>query len=211
MSLRVIRWSVGLLLLATAVHADIDPELGERIFQAECSNCHGATAGGGKDGEYPRLAGLPASYIVLQLEKFRDRKRRNKPMIPIFKTGRLQSRHIKSVAAYLADLPVPEMPEFGLPEAVEADLELGRELYEEGCSLCHGFKGEGKEDTTNPPVIAQYPNYLAKQLLDFRHGRRWHEHAEPLFVEAYPDELDAILAYMLSLHDNRDEVPQLSN
>jgi hypothetical protein len=39
-----------------------------------------------------------------------------------------------------------------------------------------------------------------KQILDFRTGERWHEYAEALFQEAEPEELDALLAYMLELN-----------
>lgn len=175
-------------------------EGGAALFQRECANCHGPQGWGGKDGEYPRLAGLPASYVQLQLEAFRDRKRLNKPMIPIFKAGRLRGDDIAAVAAHLAALPPPEPAQVGVPETQQYDRELGEELYINGCSLCHGLDGNGKPGTENPPVTRQYPAYLVKQLRDFRTGERWHEYAEALFQEAEPYELDAMLAYMLELN-----------
>ena len=46
-----------------------DLEIGEEINET-CAGCHGEYAEGGKGGEYPRLAGLPASYIEKQLHLF---------------------------------------------------------------------------------------------------------------------------------------------
>lgn len=181
-------------------------ERGARLFQRECAGCHGPRAWGGNAGEYPRLAGLPAGYLAQQLAGFRDRKRQNKPMLPIFKAGRLGADDIAAVAAHLAALPLPDAAQVGVPPSQEYDRELGEELYVEGCSLCHGLDGNGKPDTDNPPVIRQYPAYLMKQIRDFRTGERWHDYAEALFQEAEPEELDALLAYMLELN-HRPAVP----
>lgn len=173
---------------------------GERIYQSECSKCHGAAGQGGKAGEYPRLAGLPEGYIAAQLRAFRDRIRRNKPMIPVLKAGRLHDRGLEAVAAYLTNLPIPTANEVEVPPAPKGNLELGKGLYVTDCALCHGHDGEGKEDTDNPPVVRQYPSYLIKQMVDFRNGKRWHEYGKQLFGEAAPDELDAMLSYMLHLN-----------
>jgi cytochrome c553 len=194
------RFTLPLVLaLATVPAGAGDAALGERIFQAECAACHGERAQGGKGGEYPRLAGQRADYIRLQLENFRDRKRRNKPMLPIFKAGKLRASDIEAVAAYLSGLPVPAPDEVGVPEEVEGDLEFGFELYERDCILCHGPDGRGKEEKGSPQLVAQWPRYIAKQMADFRNGERAHEYADKMFGEAYEDELDALLAYVLSL------------
>jgi len=193
------------LTLPTASAAAGDVGFGERIFRAECASCHGERAQGGKGGEYPRLAGQRADYIQLQLNNFRDRKRQNKPMLPIFKTGKLKQSDIEAVAAYLAGLPIPEPEEVGVPAEVDGDLEFGFELYERDCILCHGPDGRGKEEKGSPQLISQYPRYIAKQMADFRNEERWHEYADKMFGEAYEDELDAVLAYVLSLNHDRPE------
>ncbi len=177
-----------------------DNARGEAIFRAECTNCHGDQGWGGEDGEYPRLAGLPPAYLAAQLQAFRDRKRQNKPMIPIFKAGRLSATDIASVASYLAALPPPAPGDIGLTPDREYDRELGEEIWISDCSLCHGADGNGKPDTDNPPLTRQYPAYLIKQIRDFRADRRWHEFADALFREAEPDELDAVLGHMLELN-----------
>jgi cytochrome c553 len=187
------------LTIAMAPASAGDVVAGERLFRAECATCHGERAQGGKGGEYPRLAGQRAEYIRLQLDNFRDRKRRNKPMLPIFKTGKLRASDIEAVAAYLSGLPVPEPGEVGVPAEVQGDLEFGFELYERDCILCHGPDGRGKEEKGSPQLVAQWPRYIAKQIADFRNGERAHEYADKMFGEAYEDELDALLAYVLSL------------
>jgi len=48
-----------------------------------CSTCHGTKGEGGGDGLYPRLAGLPATYIENQLRDFRDGARPSPLMSPM--------------------------------------------------------------------------------------------------------------------------------
>ena len=191
--------SICLVLTAPAVRAG-DAAAGAATFQKECAGCHGPDAHGGKDGEYPRLAGLPPGYLVGQIKDFRDRKRANKPMLPIFKAGRLSTDQIADLAAYLSALPVPEPGQVGVSPVSDGDLVLGEELYLRDCSLCHGLAGEGKPGTDNPPLRAQWPAYLKRQVDDLRGERRGHEYREALFQETEPDELDAILAWILQLN-----------
>ena len=198
--------SISLVLTAPAVRA-ADAAAGAAVFQKECAGCHGADGIGGKDGEYPRLAGLPAGYLVQQIKDFLDQKRVNKPMLPIFKAGRLSTDQIADFAAYLSALPVPEPAHVGVPLAIEGDLALGEELYLRDCALCHGQAGEGKPGTDNPPLRAQWPAYLQRQLADLRGERRGHEYREALFQETEPEELEAILAWILHLNRQTPSAP----
>lgn len=196
---------LGLGWSSLGVAADLGR--GEAVFQAECAGCHGANAWGGKEGQYPRLAGLPAGYLQRQLESFRDRRRQNKPMIPIFKAGRLRRDDLADLAAYLAALPPPEPHRLGLPAAADYDRVLGGTLYTEGCARCHGADGNGAPGSENPPVTRQHPAYLVKQLRDFRSGVRAHEDAVALFQDASPEALDALLGYMLDLNHQPPDRP----
>ena len=121
-------------------------------------------------------------------------------MLPIFKAGRLSSETIAGLAAFLSALPVPDPSQVGVPDQVDGDLALGEELYRRDCSLCHGQAGEGKAETDNPPLRAQWPGYLRRQIADFRGERRGHEYRDALFEEAEPDELEAILAWLVQLN-----------
>ena len=189
---------VPFALIGSPVQAE--DSVGAALYNKECAGCHGPAAGGGKDGEYPRLAGLPKGYISQQLRDFRDRKRRNKPMLPIFKTGRLSADQIAALAEHLNGLPVPAPEQVGIPVTVDGDLEWGEELYVRDCALCHGVAGEGKAGTDNPPLRAQWPAYLKRQVGDFRGEQRGHEYRDALFLEAEPDELEAVLAWLVELN-----------
>ncbi|WP_256857555.1 c-type cytochrome [Solemya velum gill symbiont] len=58
----------------------VDLENGEEINEV-CAACHGEYGQGGKNGEYPRIAGQPAGYTYKQLKRFQDRSRPNMPMV----------------------------------------------------------------------------------------------------------------------------------
>jgi cytochrome c553 len=46
-----------------------------------------------------------------------------------------------------------------------------KEIIESRCALCHGSQGESAS-AVYPRLAAQHPDYLVKQLKDFRDGRR---------------------------------------
>jgi cytochrome c553 len=51
-------------------------------------------------------------------------------------------------------------------------LERGSELFTQ-CVSCHGGRGGGQENGNTPRIAGQHYSVLLKQLVDFRHGRRW--------------------------------------
>jgi cytochrome c553 len=58
--------------------------------------------------------------------------------------------------------------------ALEPDLKRGAGLFTT-CAACHGAKGLGLEDGSVPAIAGQHVSVLVKQLVDFRHDRRWSE------------------------------------
>lgn len=70
-----------------------------------CASCHGLAR---KDtrGEYPALAGLPAGYIVLQLELLREQRRGGSPYVHLMSSvaRRLRPEDIRDAAAYYETL-----------------------------------------------------------------------------------------------------------
>jgi len=203
MSAKQIGWvilAVMALFNSSLMAAD---SVGESIYQ-HCKNCHGPAGEGGNAGEYPRIAALPKDYIVRQLNNFKLRKRVNKPMLPIFKNWRFNKDAMAEVASYLAALPEPTgLPVFEPSPQRLADFdsreefnELGRELFEDNCTQCHGDDGRGRADKEAPPLVNQYPNYLLKQISDFISGQRQHEHAKKMFGELYEEEVEALVAHL---------------
>ncbi len=183
-----------------------DDSVGEQIYQ-HCKVCHGLNGLGGKEGKYPRIAGLPQAYIEKQLSDFKNRKRLNKPMVPVFKNWRFNQDAMASVASYVTQLPLDELtipvyepsPEslaqFDSPQVMQ---EVGEELFQD-CIQCHGEQAAGKADKESPPLVKQYPNYLLKQIGDFASGHRVHENSEALFSELEVDEIEALLLYISTL------------
>jgi cytochrome c553 len=53
-----------------------------------------------------------------------------------------------------------------------ANLEKGAGLFST-CAACHGKSGEGTSDGSVPAIGGQHLPVLVKQLVDFRHNRRW--------------------------------------
>jgi cytochrome c553 len=52
------------------------------------------------------------------------------------------------------------------------NLDHGAELFR-NCAVCHGPQGAGTRDGGVPRIAGQHVSVLAKQLVDYRHDRRW--------------------------------------
>ncbi len=70
------------------------------------------------------------------------------------------------------------------------------EIIASRCALCHGPDGESAS-AVYPRLAAQHPDYLAKQLKDFRDGRRSSETMADM-AKGLPDEDIASLATYFS-------------
>jgi cytochrome c553 len=193
------------ILLSTTPWAGSPP--GEALYR-HCRNCHGSAGQGGESGRYPRIAGLPQLYVERQLEAFKTRKRVNKPMLPIFRDWRFDADAMRTVAAYVSamsaeglQLPPFEpsaeaLEQFDNPEEFD---QIGEEIFQDNCAQCHGEDGRGRTEKETPPLVQQFSAYLARQIDDFAAGRRFHEHAEKMFGDMYPEEREAVLAYLQRL------------
>jgi cytochrome c553 len=196
---------------------EIDYDNGEEINEL-CAGCHGEFAQGGKNGEYPRLAGMSAAFITKQMVLFRDRRRPNMPMLEYVDERQFPDEEIADIAAYLSQQqlatklsPLKEGPEFDAFERLEeakrvlniaaypGDVELGRRLYNRECRSCHGREGGGDVDKAVPMLAGQYTNYLQRQVQKYLNGIRIHDEDDPqneLLAEFSAEEIEAILAYL---------------
>ena len=66
----------------------------------------------------------------------------------------------------------PTGSDLALASRAKPDLERGAQLFTQ-CASCHGGKGEGRESGETPRIAGQHDSVLLKQLVDFRHGKRW--------------------------------------
>lgn len=91
------------------------------------------------------------------------------------------------------------------PPAQAADAPDARALAEQGganfpaCSQCHGVRGEGMPGSGFPQLAGQGRDYLAKQLQDFRSGRRSDPIMEPIAKALDDPTVAALSAFYASL------------
>jgi len=202
---------------------DVDLQNGEEINEV-CAGCHGEIGQGGKEGEYPRLAGLPASFIAKQLVLFRDRSRKNLAMVEYVDHRQMPDPDILDISAYLASIELPgklppadeSAPDFNayqrllatkqvmqIPRA-EGDVQAGKRLYRRECGSCHGRDGWGDEDDGVPMLAGQYTQYLWHQVDKYVAKLRIHDESEPedeLLGEFTREELRDIFAYLSTVDD----------
>lgn len=209
-------------LLITTFTQAANLEIGEEINEV-CAGCHGEYAEGGKEGEYPRLAGLPEQYLIHELRLFKSKERLNHPMVPYTKERELPEEDLRDVSAYLptielySQLPPIDEENFNAYERlllskkllnirkVEGDYAAGKKFYNSECASCHGRDGNGKMEKQIPMLAGQYTNYLKKQIGAYRSGERIHDQeaaAESVFLEYSETAIHNMLAYLSILDDD---------
>lgn len=200
-----------------------DLEIGQQI-NGVCAGCHGPMGEGGKNGEYPRLAGQNFEYLKAQLTRFKRRQRINMPMFPYTEERELPDSDIVHISAYLAEIKLDTSPPvfkenedgldrlkalakvFNVPRA-EGNVEVGAKLYKQECAPCHGSKGLGYKET--PMLAGQYTQYLKRQINKFIAGERIHDkdlnedlndQGSDVLNQLKPEEIHDILAYLSVLN-----------
>ena len=204
--------------------ADADLDTGAEINEV-CAGCHGEYGQGGKDGEYPRLAGLPAAFIARQLDLFRGRDRENLAMVEHTEPRQMTDSDIRDVSAYLAAVELPSrLPpvdetaaDFNAYERLmatkrvlqipraEGDTVAGEALYMRECASCHGRNGWGRERDAVPMLAGQYTGYLWRQVGKYIDKSRIHDPSQPDAEEVLAaftqEELRDIFAFVSILDD----------
>jgi cytochrome c553 len=194
-------------------------EKGKEI-NSTCAGCHGEFGQGGSRGEYPRIAGQRAAYLVDQLKSFRARKRVNIPMYPYTQERELPDEDIRDVAAYLASIELPtKWPVFKetddaltrltltervmiIPRA-PGNLGNGEAIYQKNCVTCHAKNGMGRGKF--PMLVGQYTSYLKRQMEKYVKGERPHdeEGVGGLLNTLKEEDLQDILAYLTSIQEQQ--------
>lgn len=200
-----------------------DPDIGAEINEV-CAGCHGPYGEGGKEGEYPRLAGLPAEFIARQLLLFRSRERKNLAMVEYIDHRQMPDEDIAHISVYLAAIELPSrLPPLD-PDAAEinayqrlldaervvqiplapGDIDRGGLLYRRECASCHGRDGSTDAQPGVPMLAGQYTRYLWRQIPKYIDKRRLHDPDDPddeLLAAFSEDELRDMLAYISTLDD----------
>jgi cytochrome c553 len=142
-----------------------------------CGDCHGLD-GAGNRVKFPRIAGLTPGYIVKQLNDFRAGRRTNDGgQMQKMMTG-LNEGDLDRIAEWFAG-QTPSWPTPTLDNA--PDSPRIRQLAIRGangfpsCVSCHSTAAPELADRPNIEagrIAGQRDHYIAKQLADFRDGRR---------------------------------------
>jgi cytochrome c553 len=88
--------------------------------------------------------------------------------------------------------------ELGVAMRATPDVRAGEDAYAP-CGACHGVDGRGVVDGSVPAIAGQHFTVIAKQLVDYRHGRRWDmqmEHAAKMRHLQGGEDIADVAAYV---------------
>ena len=143
---------------------------GKNLSQT-CAVCHGAD-GNSINPIWPKLGGQHASYIVKQLENFKNGERVNAQMAGI--VAALSLQNMNDLALYYES----QKANFG--SAKKEFVDIGQKIYRAGdreagiaaCMACHGPAGSGNPSAIYPSLSGQHAKYTISQLKMFKTGER---------------------------------------
>lgn len=188
-------WNKGKTEKVEALELKGDLDNGEYAYEV-CSACHLPSGAGRPDGTFPQLAGQHTTVIIKQIADIRAGIRDNPIMYP-FAAVLTDPQELADVALYISKLPIPTDNGKGSGE----NLKRGKELYVRDCVSCHGPNGEGDAEKFYPVLAGQHFEYMKRQALEIREGKR--RNANPEMVEVIKDysdaDIDAIVDYMSRL------------
>jgi cytochrome c553 len=168
-----------------------------------CSACHGAS-GISINPEWPNLAGQHASYLIKQIQDYKDGKTRNAPIMSSIVLS-LSDEDIRALALFYASLAIPEN------KVTATSVARGETLYRRGdvdkhitaCIVCHGPQGTGNEQAGFPSLSGQQPLYTIQQLKAFKEKARSNDiNSIMRDISSHMDSEDmtAIAYYLVGLH-----------
>ncbi|MGR9052915.1 MAG: c-type cytochrome [Gammaproteobacteria bacterium] len=176
----------GLVYVSASANA-ADVKAGEEKAKT-CAGCHGADGNSG-NAQYPILAGQQPMYLSGQLKAFKDGSRKA-PMMQGIAAG-LSDDDIDNLSAYFtAQAPKSAGGDPQLAKQGEAKFNM--------CMGCHGAKAAG--NGYFPRLAGQHPNYIAKQLHDFKSKTRMGGPMPAVAGNLSDDDIKALAAYVGSLN-----------
>jgi len=192
-------FSLGLIVAAQGVQASGDAKVvgdakAGQAKAAVCGACHGID-GNSAAPNFPKLAGQGERYLLKQIHDIKAWDTETNPAkkatvgrAVLEMTGilvPLSDQDIADIAAYFASqntqLSGSKKMEVQVNSGLKVDaMELGAKTYRAGnlanglpaCTGCHAPDGKGNAAAGFPRLSGQHPDYIEKQLTNFRAGNR---------------------------------------
>lgn len=192
-------FSLGLVVVAQGAYAADSAKItgdakAGQAKAAVCGACHGID-GNSAAPNFPKLAGQGERYLLKQIHDIKawdtetnpaKKATAGRPVLEM--TGlltALSEQDIADVAAYFSSqntqLAGSKKMEVQVNSGLKVDaLELGAKTYRAGnlanglpaCTGCHAPDGTGNAAAGFPRLSGQHPDYIEKQLTNFRAGNR---------------------------------------
>lgn len=216
---KLLGFSLALVLASAApvlrAETDADVDAGKEKAAA-CASCHGEQ-GNSLVGTFPKLAGQHASYLIKQLQAFKNGSRQNAMMAGFAMP--LSDQDMADIAAYYAEqkISLNELPvldeedenQAGTQKTVQELIAQGSDLYRNGdlvrevsaCIACHGPTGLGNKPAAFPSLKSQHADYLVKSLTDYKTGARGNssDNIMHMIAKKMTDEEIKAVAYRISM------------
>lgn len=176
------------VILSGMVAGAGDPITG-RDYTGACASCHGSK-GISTNPMIPSLAGQDRSYLVGQLQDFRQGHRRHAAMEGIILT--LTDGDIAYMATHYAkQASMAGQKQFIFKMRVEG------ERFYKACKGCHGDRAEGREGI--PRLAGQQAVYLERTLLAYQSGERSAPGMNEAVIPLTPEQVKALSRFLSSL------------
>jgi len=156
-----------------------------------CVHCHGETGNSPLD-YVPNLAGQNAIYLLTQIDKFGDGRRKDEFMSGLVKVLKPEDRF--NMAVFYATQPVKPTP--GKDARL---LQAGRGHYVRACVGCHGAQARGTRDIAR--LAGQQSTYLRNALRGYRaaSGLRADPRMPGVAKKLNDPEIAALTAYLSAM------------
>lgn len=190
--MRRARIIVALWMLPLAALAADDPFAAVRDTIQTCYACHGEL-GAKPLPNNPILAGQEYYYLYTQLKDFKSGLRKNDQMKPI--VDALGTEQFKLLAKFFSEQAWPTISH----RPGRDNIEIAQQAIETAeCPACH--LGDFRGNSRVPRVAGQYPEYLAKTMLDFKSKVRNNAPDKASLLALYSEkEIQALADYLGSL------------
>ncbi|MGR9106063.1 MAG: c-type cytochrome [Gammaproteobacteria bacterium] len=153
-----------------------------------CRGCHGLN-GNSTNPSRPILAGQNEEYLIEQLKAFQSGKRANDEMAVVSQS--LAPGEIPEIAAFFSgQTPISPGGDLRLAEQGKATYSM--------CAGCHGADAKGGDGY--PRLAGQHPEYLVRQLENFKRGIRGNPVMRQITLSLSSEDISAIGAYLGSLN-----------